>query len=318
VTSNSRNGVIQSWFYGPVGSDNLVEGATSYGGSLLSDSVLADGLIDASGHEQFVVIAPPATTGMQIADFDFNDPSVAPGFAPLAYQNGIAVKDMAAGASASSFVIDVTVGSATFTIKDAPDIQLRPQFTGAVTSDGPPSAALPTPSVDSGKPDPTLVTQALEDAATWEKSNPSVPAHPVVVWGGNDAAGTRLVVLRIKTGVVDLVILEWSGDAPGLHGEILMHASSPNVPIAFAYRAIDGTRIGIIGSQGAARAVLDFNGKVSKSVALDATGFASFRVTNPSPPPSNDASSDLEVVAQVQLFDAGGHLLTSVPEPPSV
>ena len=51
VTSNSRNGVIQSWFYGPRGSDNLVEGATSYGGSLLADSILADGLIDANGHE---------------------------------------------------------------------------------------------------------------------------------------------------------------------------------------------------------------------------------------------------------------------------
>jgi hypothetical protein len=318
VTANSPNGVIQSWFYGPVGSQNLIEGATSYGGSLLPDSVLVDGLIDVTGHEQFVVIAPPDTTGMQIADFDFDDPSVPAGFSALPYQNGIAVKDLPASATAASFVVDVSVGAATFTLKDAPDIQLRPEFTGSVTSDGPPSAPLPTPAVDSGKPDPTLVTRALEDAAVWEKSNPSVPAHPVVVWGGNDAAGTHLVVLRIKTGVVDLVILEWSGDAPGLHGELLMHASAPNVPLAFAYRALDGTRIGVIGSPGATRAVLDFNGTVSKSVPLDASGFASFRVTNPSPPPSNDASSDLEIVAQVQLYDAHGHLLASVPEPPSV
>lgn len=318
VTANSPNGVIQSWFYGPVGSENLVEGATSYGGSLLSDSVLVDGLIDTTGHEQFIVIAPPATTGMQIADFDFADPTVKTGFSALPYQNGIAVKDMRAGTTAQSFVVDVSVGSATFTLKDAPDIQLRPQFVGSVTSDGPPSAPLPTPAVERGSPDPTLLADALTDAATWEKSNPSVPAHPVVVWGGNDAAGTRLVVLRIKTGVVDLVILEWSGDAPGLHGEVLIHAAAPDVPIAFAYRALDGTRIGIIGSVGATRAVLDFDGKVSRSVPLDPTGFASFPVTNPSPPPSNDAASELEVVAQVQLFDASGHLLTSVPEPPSV
>ncbi len=71
VTSNSPNGVIQSWFYGPRGSDNLVEGATSYGGSMLPDSIIADGLIDGSGDEYFVVIAPPDTTDMQIADFDF-------------------------------------------------------------------------------------------------------------------------------------------------------------------------------------------------------------------------------------------------------
>jgi hypothetical protein len=317
VTANSPNGVIQSWFYGPVGSDNLVEGATSYGGSLLTDSVLADGLIDSNGQEDFVVIAPPATTAMQLADFDFSKP-VGPGFEPLSYQNGIAVKQLDEGSSASTLVLDVNVGTEKFELKNLPDIQLRPQFTGSVTSDGPPSAPLPTPSVEQGHPDPTLVTEALEVAATWEKSNPSVPAHPVVVWGGNDAAGTHLVVLRIKTGVVDLVILEWSGDAPGLHGEVLMHASAPDEPIAFAYRALDGTRIGVIGSRGATRAVLDFGGKVSSSVALDPTGFASFRVTNPSPPPSNDAASDLEIVAQVRLFDAGGHLLESVPEPPSV
>ncbi len=70
------------------------------------------------------MIAPPDTTAMQIADFDFNDPSVGTGFTALPYQNGIAIKDMTAGASASSFVIDVTVGASTFTIKDAPDIQL--------------------------------------------------------------------------------------------------------------------------------------------------------------------------------------------------
>jgi hypothetical protein len=320
VTANSSNGVIQSWFYGPVGSEDLVEGATSYGGSLLSTSVLADGLFDSSGHAELVVIAPPDTTGMQLADVNFALPASSPTFEPLPYQNGIAVKAIEPGSSADTLVLDVDVGTASFELKRLPNIDLVPRFAGSITSNGPPaSKPLPTPSVERGKPDPTLVTEALQVATAWETTSvPSGTGHPVVVWGGTDAVGTRLVVLRVKTGVVDLIVLEWSGDAPGLHGEILIHATAPEVPIAFSYRALDGVRIGVVGSPDAKRATLTYDGKLSKPVALDATGFASFPVTNPSPPPSNDATSDLDVVAQVQLFDAHGDLLQSVPEPPSV
>jgi hypothetical protein len=318
VTSNSRNGVIQSWFYGPIGSDNLVEGATSYGGSLLPDSILADGLIDANGHEQFVVIAPPDTTGMQIADFDFDDPSVGTGFTALPYQNGIAVKDMTAGATAASFVIDVTIGKSTFTIKDAPDIQLRPQFIGAVTSDGPPSAPLPTPPVENGHPDGTLLTEALQDAAVWEGSNPIVAARPVVLWAGTDAAGTKIVVLRVKTKAYDLMTVEWSGAAPGDHAEYLVDPGAPDVPVAFAYRALDGTRLGVIASKGAAKVELLGDGATSKPIAFSSTGFASFRIPSPPGDPNADGSGALGVVAQVQLLDSSGHPLTSLPVPPTI
>jgi hypothetical protein len=318
VTSNSRNGVIQSWFFGPVGSDNLVEGATSYGGSLLPDSILADGLIDTNGHEQFVVIAPPATTGMQIADFDFDDPSVGTGFTALPYQNGIAVKDMTAGATASSFVIDVTIGSSTFTIKDAPDIQLRPQFTGAVTSDGPPSAPLPTPPVEHGHPDGTLLTEALQDAATWEGSNPIVAARPVVLWAGTDVAGTKVVVLRVKTKAYDLMVVEWSGGAPGDHAEYLVDPGAPDVPVAFAYRALDGTRLGVIASPGAAKVTLIADSTKPKPVAFSSTGFASFRFPSPPPDPNDDGAGALGVVAQVQLLDAAGHPLAELSVPPTL
>jgi hypothetical protein len=318
VTSNSRNGVIQSWFYGPVGSDNLVEGATSYGGSLLPDSILADGLVDTNGHEQFVVIAPPDTTGMQIADFDFDDPSVGTGFTALPYQNGIAVKDMTAGATAASFVIDVTIGASTFTIKDAPDIQLRPQFTGAVTSDGPPSAPLPTPPVERGHPDGTLLTEAMQDAATWEGSNPIVAARPVVLWAGNDAAGTKLVVLRVKTKAYDLLVVEWSGGAPGDHAEYLVDPAAPDVPVAFAYRALDGTRLGVIGSSGAAKVEMLGDGATSKPIAFSSTGFASFRIPSPPADPNDDGAGALGVVAHVQLLDASGHPLTALAVPPTL
>jgi hypothetical protein len=321
VTSNSVNGVIQSWFYGPVGSDNLVEGATSYGGSLLPDSILADGLIDTSGHEQYVVIAPPDTTGIQIADFDFDDPSVGIGFAALPYQNGIAVKDMTAGATAASFVIDVTVGSSTYTIKDAPDIQLRPQFTGSVTSDGPPAAPLPTPAIVQGHPDSTLLADALTDAAAWEGSNPIVAARPVVLWAGTDVAGTKLVVLRVKTKAYDLLIVEWSGAAPGDHAEYLVDSAAPDVPIAFAYRAVDGTRLGVIsaaGATGATRVELLGDGQNSKPIVFSSTGFASFLVPGPPSDPNDDGAGALGVVAHVQLLDTAGHPVTALSVPPSL
>ena len=318
VTSNSINGVIQSWFYGPVGSDNLVEGASSYGGSLLPDSILADGLIDTSGHEEYVVIAPPDTTGIQIADFDFDDPSVGTGFTALPYQNGIAVKDMTAGATADSFVIDVTVGSSTYTIKDAPDIQLRPQFTGSVTSDGPPAAPLPTPAVVKGHPDATLLADALTDAAAWEGSNPIVAARPVVLWAGTDVAGTKLVVLRVKTKSFDLMVVEWSGAAPGDHAEYLVDPASPDVPVAFAYRAVDGTRLGVIASSGAAKVELVGDGATSKPIAFSSTGFASFLVPSPSADPNDDGAGALGIVAHVQLLDAAGQPLAALSVPPTL
>ncbi len=191
---------------------------------MLPDSIIADGLIDGSGDEYFVVIAPPDTTDMQIADFDFTQPAVTLGFSPLPYQNGIAVKDMTAGTSASSFVVDVSVGSAKFTVKDAPDIQLRPNFTGSVTSNGPPTGPSPTPPVERGHPDPTLVSEALQVAAAWESRARSVARTRWCCGPAPTTAGTKLVVLRVKANLVDLLVLEWTGDAPGLHGEYLIRS----------------------------------------------------------------------------------------------
>jgi hypothetical protein len=256
---------------------------------------------------------------MTIADFDFTRPGVTPGFAPLPYQNGIAVKQLtAAGSSASSFVVDVTVGAATYTLKDAPDIQLRPQFTGAVTSDGPPSAPLPTPAVERGHPDPTLLTAALTDAAAWEGSNPVVAARPVVLWAGVDAAKTKVLVLRVKTKAFDLMVVEWSGGAPGDHAEYLVDPAAADLPVAFAYRALDGTRLGVVGSAAAAKVELLGDGADSTPIALDSTGFASFRVPAPPPDPNAAGAGALGIVAHVQLLDAAGHPVTALSVPPTL
>jgi hypothetical protein len=311
VTAPSSNGVLQAWFYGPVGSSELKEGAASFGGSLVANaSVLGAGLVDSAGHAELVVIAPPTTTGMSIADYDFSRPIG--DFLALPESGGIALKKVTTG-SVATLRIHVIAGGQQLEVDHLPTIDLGTAAALVALRSQPPVAA-----VERGQADPVLLAEALQVAVVWSKQDPSVAPNPVVLWGGTDPTGTKLLVLRIKLAIVDVVILEWSGDAPELHGEILTHSTAPEVPISFAYRAAGRTRIGVIGPPGAARAVLVSGGDASAPVALDATGFASFPLTNPSAPPSNDAASGLDVVAQVKLLDAGGHVLETVPEPPTV
>ncbi len=67
VTAKTPTGVLESWFYGPIGSDDLVEGVVQYGGGLdARTEILATGLSDAQGHTQLVVLAPPGTRTMSL------------------------------------------------------------------------------------------------------------------------------------------------------------------------------------------------------------------------------------------------------------
>ncbi len=50
-----------------------------------------------------------------------------------------------------------------------------------------------------------------------------------------------------------MMVVEWSGAAPGDHAEYLVDPAAPDVPVAFAYRALDGTRLGVIASSGAVK-----------------------------------------------------------------
>jgi hypothetical protein len=139
----------------------------------------------------------------------------------------------------------------------------------------------------------------------------------VVLWAGADTAGTKVVVLRVKTKAYDVMVVEWSGAAPGDHAEYLVDPAAPDAPIAFAYRALDGTRIGVIASAGAAMVILHADGE-SGPFPFDSTGFTSFLFPNPPPAPNNDGSGALGVVAQVQLLDAAGDPLAEVSVPPSL
>jgi hypothetical protein len=104
VTANSPSGVIQSWFFGPIGSARLVEGAWRYGGGLPPGSVVAAAVSDPAGDTEFVVIAPPTAADMQL----FNYAASGPSFEPLADADGLAVKDLS-GRDASRLVVSLDV-----------------------------------------------------------------------------------------------------------------------------------------------------------------------------------------------------------------
>ena len=339
LTARSSGGVLQSWFYGPVGSTDLAESTASFGGGLDSSStVLASGLVDAQGHTELVVIAPPLTRRMQLEQFQFSK-TVGSGFQPLPSVDGVAVKDVPSG-SVSTLVLQAVVAGRQVEIDHMPVIPLGasapvelPRPPSSIASFAAvPSAPLPVPTavpssipaptigVERGQPDPALLAQALAVAAAWHaadvKDGPTGPAAPLVVWGGTDPTGARLVVVRTQTNYTDLLILEWSGDGPGQHGEYLLNAGAADVPLAFAYRSNVGTRIGVLASGGVASAALDVGGVVgpasSARVSFDPTGFASL------PLPATVHGSAANLAVTVQLYDAAGHVTGSAPVPPPV
>jgi hypothetical protein len=161
------------------------------------------------------------------------------------------------------------------------------------------------------------LAQALAVAAAWHaadvKDGPTGSAAPLVVWGGTDPTGARLVVVRTQTNYTDLLILEWSGDGPGQHGEYLLNAGAADVPLAFAYRSNVGTRIGVLASGPTVSAALDVGGAVDQTkVPFDSTGFASL------PLPANVHGSAADLAVTVQLYDAAGRATGSAPVPPPV
>ena len=114
------------------------------------------------------------------------------------------------------------------------------------------------PVVERGQADQVLLLKAIDVAAAWEEQAPTAPVgSAVALWGGTDAAGTRLVVVRAVTQSFGLIVLEWSGDLPAVHGELLVNSATPEVPVAFTYRAIDGIRVGVIAPPGVTQATLD-------------------------------------------------------------
>lgn len=316
VTARSRSGILQSWFYGPVGSDALTEGNFSYGGNLLHESVLAAVLSDPAGHSVLVVIGPPETTAVQLTDLDFSK-SGGIDVASVQQQNGIAVRDVT-GRYIPALSLKVTEGSYIGWNGDVPSIQLTTSVRGGPsggTSSTPGVASgpdLPPIPVQRGKPDPELLQYALEVELAWARTGElSAGGQAVVLWGGTDSDGTKLVVVRVRTlHLADLVIVVWSGG--GLSdGEYLLAPDAPDYPIGFAYASNKGAHVGVLAPPGVSAAELVVDGVPTGAEPVDATGFASMAVTG-------QYGTLAEQTFVVRMYDSSHRQVTTAQVPPRV
>ena len=116
---------------------------------------------------------------------------------------------------------------------------------------------------------------------------------------------------------------------PRLHGEVLVRANSPEVPVAFAYRSTHGTRIGIISEPADKAVALTYEGHDSPTASFDADGFASIPLAgvgglpsgvnvNASPPPSNNFVGLVNATVQVELVGFDDEVRTVLSVPPAL
>jgi hypothetical protein len=307
LTANSPTGVLQSWFYGPIGSNDLVEGVVQYDAELAANSVVATGLTDSTGDTQLVVIAPPGTTTMQVANNDLFGETPWP-YEPLPSVDGVAVKAVAPG-TVATLKLDVKVGASEVVSDEMRTLALGPPFRGASAPFEPQSA--PSFPVERGQPDPQVLAQAVYNAGLWAlQDGIANRVQMKVLWGGADQAGNRIVAVRLKMELSDLLLVTWDNDrnVVAQEAEDLAAPSTPDAPIAFTYEGVDGHQIGVLGAAGEHSAALDFNGQQLPAVPLDSTGFASLLVADDSWLTTNGLGVD--------LFDPAGHVVARIAVPP--
>jgi hypothetical protein len=302
VTASSTSGIIESWFSGPVGADDLFEGAFGYGGAVQADSVLATTLADSSGKAELVVIAPPTAKEMEIADSAGTPAGL---YVPLASADGIAVKDVSPATDTSQLTLRVRLEAGNKVVYSVQRAQL-----GSNT-------------VVRGTSDPGLLAAALVAADNWRRAGTiAASSVPVALWGGTDALGTSMVVVRLRTGDPnDGLLVEWSDatatgsarpavppnrtlDRP-LNRHYGVGHGQPDFPLAFRYGS---AQVGVVVPAGIATAVLVVNGDEVPPVSVDAAGFASI-------PVPGSAGSATDVTLRVNLYDATGGIIRTLPVP---
>jgi len=320
VTAASTDGVVQSWFYGPRGSDDLTEGASSYGGSLLHTSVIAAAVADPAGHDELVVIAPPETTDVQLGDFDFSKPP-GPGFVPIVHTDGIAVTDVSRDYVPALLlqvhvrdftawqgpVPIVQLGGAAVAVPSAPVLVFHGPHRAPSAS---PSPVTPMITVERGHPDIPLLRDALTVQRSWEQTGALPPGEPVVLWGGTDPSGSSVVVLRVKTlHLADLLVVVYS-DAPSEDVDYRLAPDAPDFPLAFVYHNAAGSRVGVLTPLGVTNAAILRGGGAQTDVGVDATGFASI--------PAPSAAELQDPALRIALYDQGGRVVATLKMPSPV
>jgi hypothetical protein len=306
VTAKSPTGVLESWFYGPIGSNDLVEGVVQYGGGLdARTEILATGLADAQGHTQLVVLAPPGTRRMSVTTAD--TATTTSSSSPLRDADGLAVKAVPTGSIASLSLV-VRVGQSDVVSEEMRTLALGPTFQGASAPFQPQAA--PSFPAERGQPDPRVLGQAVYNAGLWAMQDGAANRVQMkVLWGGTDQASNRVVVVRMKMELSDMLLVTWDDPTNLSHQktEAIADPSVPDAPVAFEYGGFDGPLVAVLGAPGDSSAELTFRGSAVPAVPLDGSGFASVRV----PELGWLASPGLAV----NLLGAGGNVLKTIPIP---
>jgi hypothetical protein len=322
VTAASQSGVVRAWYFGPLGVDQLIEAHADYvSPAVAGDGTVVNALVDQAGHTTLAVIAPPAP----FTTVDLLDSGTSPAVShTLPATDGVSLDDIS-GRYVPALTVavrqgdtEIRNGAVELVQLSAPFVLLTPAPSGSAKPSAPSSVfratLAPVESVpfDRGSPDPQLVAKAIEVERQWIITGAlDASGEPVVLWGGRDAFGADLVVLRVKTlHLTDLVVVVWSTPFAG-DGEYLLAPDTPDFPIGFEYPDATTTagRIGVVAPPGAARAQLVVDGVSQGSQPIDDSGFASLIVTG-------EYGTLVEQTFSVELFDAAGNRLTTVQVPP--
>ncbi len=306
VTAKSPTGVLESWFYGPVGSNDLVEGVVQYGGGLDAHTeILATGLADAEGHTQLVVLAPPGTRTMSVTTADTATTTSAS--SALRDSDGVAVKAVPTGSIGSLSVV-ARVGQSDVVSQGMQTLALSPTFEGASAPFEP--QGVPSFAAERGSPDPQVLAQAANDAGLMARQDgPANYVQMKVLWGGTDQAANRIVVVRMKMELSDVLLVSWEDRAgvPRQETEAIADPSTPDAPLAFSYAGSGSPRVAVLGAPGDSSAALVFAGKQQPAVPLDSTGFTSFRLTDDTWLTSSGLA--------VNLLGPAGNVVKTIPIP---
>jgi hypothetical protein len=289
VRAQTPDGSIGAWFYGDIGSQTMVEGASDLGFSVLgTDTVIAAVLVH-DGTRELVTLSSPTARSMVL--HGGSEPT------PFLGQQGVGVLDMSRLAQNGGLQVDVTEsdGTSAVALPQTVNLDQQPPETAGDTTAGYPTLR--------GSPDPTLLIAADVVAKKWQSDELNDEAVPDVLWGGTDGEVGQVVVRLRTTGSLDVAVIAWSGPTPGSDSELLDPASA-DFPLLWDYPDGDRTRIGVLAPIGVATVQLRVDDAVVQTVPIDQNGYAS--VTMPTGVLG-------EVGLSIVLSDAAGKQVTTLP-----
>jgi hypothetical protein len=289
VRAQTPDGSIGAWFYGDIGSETLVEGASDLGFSILGPDTVISAVLVHDSTRELVTLSSPTARSMVL--HGGSDP------ASFLVQDGVGILDISRLAENGGLQVAVTQSDGTSSVALPQTVNLDQQLPEIV---GDTTAGYPTMR---GSPDPSLLIAADVVATKWQADELHDDAVPDVLWGGDDGEIGQVVVRLRTTGPLDVAVIAWSGPTPGSDSELL-DPTAPDFPLIWDYPDGDRTRIGVLVPIGVATVQLRVDDAVVQTEPADQDGYASVVL-----PTGVLGEQGLSIV----LSDAAGKQVTTLP-----